>query len=268
MRVSGLGAKTTLTISRKMGDAYLRMGNGCLAEHLGRYVTLTEQEKTALDRLTVGEHSYRRGNVIRPEHGAPGDILVVQSGWLFSSALLEDGRRQIVRLHFLGDLLGLDALAFAEAPDAICALTDCSVCVIDRAAFGQLFADHPRLGALLYAVQQVDRITLVERLVSLGRSSAKSRVAALLMWVIERLRFAGTPTSEGIALPLTQEEIGDLTGLTAVHVNRTMRALVEDGLLSRSGQMLRILDDDRMMRLANHNHRKTVIDRNWLPGGR
>jgi CRP-like cAMP-binding protein len=244
------------------------MGDGCLAEHLGRYMTLTEKEKSALDRLNVGENSYRRGAVVRPEHGAPGDIVVVRSGWLFSSALLEDGRRQIVSLHFQGDLIGLDGLAFAEAPDTISALTDATVCVIDRIALGQLFVDHPRLGALLYAVQQVDHVTLAERLVSLGRSSAKSRVAALLMWLAERLRFADVPTADGFALPLTQEEIGDLTGLTAVHVNRTMRALVEQKLISRSGQMLRILDEDRMLRLANHSRRKKVIDRSWLPGER
>jgi len=241
------------------------MGTACLVETLGHYISLSPAERAALDGLAAGTRQYRRGAVIRPEHGPTGDIFVVKSGWLFSSAMLEDGRRQIVRLHFRGDLLGLDSLAFDEAPDAITALTDAHICAIDRSKFGLLFADHPSLGALLFAAQQVDRVALTDRLVSLGRSSARGRVAALLLWIARRLRFAGLPVDQGFALPLTQEEIGDLTGLTAVHVNRTMRVLGEQGLIARAGSNLRILDHDRLARLANHTPRREAIDQSWLP---
>lgn len=241
------------------------MGECCLAEHLGRYVNLSGPERAALSGLIVGERKYRRGTIVRPEHGQNGDIFVVENGWLFSSALLEDGRRQIVRLHFRGDMLGLDSLAFEEATDAVSALTDADVCLIDRARLGALFAEQPRLGALLFAVQQVDRVALTDRLVSLGRNSARGRVAALLLWIVNRLSFAGHPVDQGFALPMTQEEIGDLTGLTAVHVNRTMRVLVEQGLIARSGNMLRILNLERLARIANHNPRREAIDESWLP---
>jgi CRP/FNR family transcriptional regulator, anaerobic regulatory protein len=240
----------------------------CLAEYLGRYIELSELERVALDGIVTGARHYRRGAVVRAEHGAPGDVMVVLGGWLFSSALLEDGRRQIVRLHFRGDLLGLDGLAFAEAPDTITALTDADVCVVDSAALGRVFADHPRIGALLFAAQQIERVTLTERLVSLGRASAKGRVAALLMWVASRMRAADMPVDDGFILPLTQEEIGDLTGLTAVHVNRTLRALAEQGLITRTGGVLRIPDVARLARLANHTPRRETIDLGWLPPAR
>jgi len=241
------------------------MGETCLAEHLGRYVELSTRERDALEGLTAGGRTCRRGTIIRPEHGPHGEIFVIVSGWIYSSALLEDGRRQIVRLHFRGDLLGLDSLAFPEAPDAISALTDAEICLIDRARLGVLFAEHPRLAALLFAVQQVDRVSLTDRLVSLGRNSARGRVAALLLQIANRMRFADLPVDAGFALPLTQEEIGDLTGLTAVHVNRTMRVLSEQGLIGRSGNVLRILQPDRLARVANYNRRDATIDLAWLP---
>lgn len=244
------------------------MGETCLAEHIGRYVELSVQERQALHGLTADGGHFRRGTIIRPEHAPTGDIYVVQSGWIHCSAMLEDGRRQIVRLHFQGDLLGLDSLAFGEAPDALSALTDAEVCLIDRARLGALFADHPRLGAVLLAIQQVDRVTLTDRLVSLGRNSARGRVAALLLWIASRLRFANLAVDDGFALPLTQEEIGDLTGLTAVHVNRTMRVLGEQGLIARSGNQLRILQPQRLARVANHNDRRERIDQSWLPASR
>jgi CRP-like cAMP-binding protein len=114
-------------------------------------------------------------------------------------------------------------------------------------------------------VQQVDQVILTDRLVSLGRNSARGRVAALLLLIAGRMRFAKLPMDEGFALPLTQEEIGDLTGLTAVHVNRTMRVLSEQGLISRNGNVLRILQPDRLARMANYNRRHEMIDASWLP---
>ena len=241
------------------------MGESCLAEHLGHYVKLSPQEREALAGLTAGSRPVRRGVMIRPEHGPNSEIFVVVSGWLYTSAMLEDGRRQIVRLHFRGDLLGLDSLAFPEAPDSITALTDSEICLISRAALGTLFAEHPRLGALLFAIRQVDRVGLTDRLVSLGRNSARGRIAALLLHIANRLRVAQLPVENGFALPLTQEEIGDLTGLTAVHVNRTMRVLSEQGLIGRSNGMLRILQPERLARVANYNPRRPVIDEAWLP---
>jgi CRP-like cAMP-binding protein len=241
------------------------MGETCLAEHLGQYVELSTREWEALEGLAAGRRTYRRGTIIRAEHGSNGEIFVVVSGWIHSFALLEDGRRQIERLHFRGDLLGLDSLAFPESPGAIGALTDAEVCLIDRARLGALFVEHPRLGALLFAAQQVDRVTLTDRLVSLGRNSARGRVAALLLWIASRLHFASPTVDHGFTLPLTQEEIGDLTGLTAVHVNRTMRVLSEQGLIGRAGNVLRILDPDRLARVANYNRRKETIDLTWLP---
>ena len=78
------------------------------------------------------------------------------------------------------------------------------------------------------------------------------------------MRRLGTPYHEPIHLPLTQEEIGDATGLTAVHVNRMMRGIVEDGLIERNGNSIRLLDDKRLSSEANFIDR-TGIETGWLP---
>lgn len=235
-----------------------------LAEHLGRFCILTADERAALDGIYAGDRTYRKGTIIRAERATAGEMFVVQRGWLFSAMLLEDGRRQIIRFHLRGDLLGGDSLAFAEAPDAIVALTDCEVQLIDKGRFRRLFADQPRLAALLFAMVQVDCVMLTDRLTSLGRSSAKGRVAALLLWIANRAKVADPAGGDSIAVPMTQEEIGDATGLTAVHVNRTMRALVEQGLIARSSGSIRILDAARLTRVANHVGRKERLDPSWF----
>lgn len=196
-----------------------------MAEHLGRYCPLTEAERDVLASLRAGVRQYRRGEIVRREGDRADEMFVVQRGWLFCSAVLEDGRRQIIRFHFRGDMLGQDSLGFAVAPESITALTDAELCLLDLARFPQIFVDHPRLAALLHAHEQIERIMLTDRLISLGRSSARGRVAALLLWIMTRLRLVDPALGDSFVLPMTQEEVGDATGLTGVHVNRTLRAL-------------------------------------------
>ncbi len=138
--------------------------------------------------------------------------------------------------------------------------------LIDPAAFGRLFAGEPRLAALLYVEAQAERIALSDRLTSLGRHSARGRVAALLLWIADRLRAVDPAMGNSFTLPMTQEEIGDATGLTGVHVNRTLRALEDDGLIARTRTSLELRDPGQLARLA---HRPVRIERvlpGWLPG--
>ena len=89
-------------------------------------------------------------------------------------------------------------------------------------------------------------------------------VASLLCEIHGRLRLLGLAEGGAIQLPLTQEDIGDATGLTAVHVNRMMRGLVEDGVIERSGNMLTVLDTKRLCAEASFNDR-LELETGWLP---
>ncbi len=208
----------------------------CLAERLSRYITLSAAERAALDAIEESERRYRRGAVVIRENEGPRELYVVRAGWLHSSAVLGNGSRQILRFHFAGDILGLPLLAFADPPETVTAVTEVVLAPFARDKLTHLFADHPRLAALLLGLVMADRVALGDRLASVGRTSARARVGALICELHARLRRLGCLDGSGaFQLPLTQEEIGDATGLTAVHVNRMMRALADDGIIARNG---------------------------------
>jgi CRP/FNR family transcriptional regulator len=244
------------------------LGGSCLAERLRHHVRLSDAETLALDRLEDAERSYRRGAVIISENEAPREMFVVRSGWLHSSAVLGNGSRQIMRFHFSGDLIGLPLLAFADSPETVTAVTDAALCPFSRERLAQLIGDHPRLGALLLGISVADRVTLADRLASIGRTSARARVGALLCEIFARMRRLGAlDGGAGIQLPLTQEDIGDATGLTAVHVNRMMRGLAEDGIIERRGGQLHLRNENRLVSESNFTDR-TEIETGWLPPAR
>lgn len=240
------------------------MGGSCLAERLSHYVRLSSGEQAALDRLEEQDRSYRRGTVIISESDGSRDLFIVRDGWLHSSVVLGNGSRQIMRFHFQGDILGLPLIAFSDSPETVTAVTDVTLCPFSRERLAALIADHPRLAALILSLTVAERVSLADRLASIGRTSARARVSSLLCDIYRRMRMLGLADGGALHLPLTQEEIGDATGLTAVHVNRMMRGLAENGIIERSGSHLRVLDEEGLCAEANFIDR-TGQETGWLP---
>jgi CRP-like cAMP-binding protein len=225
---------------------------------------LSDSERQSLDSLEEQDRICRRGAVVIRENERSRELFIVRSGWLHSSAVLGNGSRQIMRFHFQGDILGLPLLAFSESPETVTAVTDATLCPFSRERLAQLIADHPRLGALILGLSIAERVSLADRLASIGRTSARARVGSLICELFARMRRLGAAGGEGIQLPLTQEEIGDATGLTAVHVNRMMRGLADDGIIERSGSQLRLLDEAGLIAESNFVDR-SGLDTGWLP---
>lgn len=89
-----------------------------------------------------------------------------------------------------------------------------------------------------------------EHLVGVGRRSAYERVAHLLLEFLFRLRQAGLADECSYQLPMTQVLMADSLGLSVPHVNRTLRRLREDGLISLKRARLTCLDVAALSRLA------------------
>jgi len=241
----------------------------CLAERLSHYVRLTEAESLSLTQLEDQERTLRRGAIVIRENEGPRELFIVRSGWLHSSGVLGNGSRQILRFHFQGDILGLPLLAFGDSPETVTAVTDVVLSPFSREKLGQMIGDHPRLGALILGISVAERVAIADRLASIGRTSARARVGSLICEIVARMRRLGAVRDgEFIQLPLTQEDIGDATGLTSVHVNRMMRALVDDRIIERNGgNQIRLIAEDRLIADSNFIDR-TGLETGWLPAAR
>ena len=244
------------------------MSGSCFAERLGDLVTLTPAERAALERIEERERPVRRGASIQRENDRAGDMFVVRKGMLMSSMLLDDGSRQILRFLFPGDMIALSSLVYRETPETLTALSDAIVAPFERSALSEIMAAHPRLAALLVVYSQIERAALTDRLAALGRTSAKARVAAVLIDMRNRLRAMDKTITDSFTLGLTQEEIGDATGLTAVHVNRMLRQIEEEGLIARDNGRVTFTNERALLRAANYVDRYQGLDLSWLPPAR
>ncbi|AQR74136.1 transcriptional regulator [Sphingomonas sp. LM7] len=241
------------------------MSGSCFADILSGLVDLTGGESAALEKLEERQRHVRRGAVLLRENEACTELFILRKGLMMSYVLLDDGSRQILRFLFPGDMLGISSAIYKEAPETLAALSDCVVSPFDRTALSEIMSQHPRLSALILVYCQIERVALTDRLAALGRTSAKARVAALLLELRNRLRATDKTIANVFALGLTQEEVGDATGLTAVHVNRMLRQLEEDGLIAREGGRVTLRDERALIGAANFVNRYVGLDLSWLP---
>lgn len=244
------------------------MSGSCFADVLGELVELTPAERSALGKLEERQRNVRRGAVLLRENERGNELFILRKGLMMSYVLLDDGSRQILRFLFPGDMLGISSMVYRESPETLSALSDCIVCPFEHGSFSELGETHPRLAALILVFSQIERVALTDRLAALGRTSAKARIAALLLDLRNRLRSTDKSIDKIFALGLTQEEIGDATGLTAVHVNRMLRQLEEEGLISRGSGRVTLRDERALARAANYVNRYEGLDLSWLPAPR
>lgn len=244
------------------------MPASCFADRLSDLIELSPAERATLDRLEDRERYLKRGAILLRENDPSHELFVLRSGMMMSYVLLDNGSRQILRFLFPGDMLAVSSLVYREAPENIAALTDCTVCPFDKAALKELVIKHPRLAALMVVYNQIERMTLTDRLAALGRTPAKARVAAILLEMRNRHRMLDRSIGRSFLLGLTQEEIGDATGLTSVHVNRMFRQLEEDKLIVRENGRVTIVDERALARSANFVDRYANLDLSWLPPAR
>lgn len=236
-----------------------------LADQIGGFLALSDAERDALARAGERERTVRRGATLVRENDRSTDLIVVRRGMLMSYVLLDDGSRQILRFAFPGDLLAGTALAYGKATETVMALADSQVSLMERGQLADLAAAHPRLVLAIAAIDQAERAALTDRVAAVGRTSAKARIAAVLLDIRDRLRRLDPAIGDSFAPGLTQEEIGDATGLTAVHVNRMLRQLEDEGLIARAAGRVTLLNEAALQRAANHVDRLAALDLSWLP---
>lgn len=164
--------------------------------------------------------------------------------------LFEDGRRQILRFAFPGDILAFPGWDPALAEYTVEALVPSSVCSLSLASLAVASSSSPALALSLAArlVRELDASWTL--LAALGRQSARERLAMLLLTLHRKAQAAEPVPTRFSRLPLNLVLLADATGLTPVHVCRTLKSMRLDGLLEWNKGRLSILDPGRLAEIA------------------
>jgi CRP-like cAMP-binding protein len=225
-----------------------------------RWTPLDDGDRAAVGALPhklrqLGPTKYvvREGD--RSEHSC-----LLLSGFAFRSKIVGDGGRQIVAIHMPGDMVDLQNSVLGIADHSVQALTAIEVALIPREAILAIAADRPAVGRAMWHDTLVDGSVQREWTANVGRRDAHSRTAHLLCEFALRLHIAGLGRLSDYELPMTQEQLADTLGLTPVHVNRTLKALEAEGLISRTMRAVRIEDWQKLADAGDFNTTYLHVD--------
>ena len=176
----------------------------------------------------------------------PSDVHLVLDGFAHRYKMMPEGNRQILAVLVPGDFCDLHVAVLREMDHSIGALTDCTVVDIPVSTICAVTEHHPRITRALWWATLVDEGVLRAWLANIGQREAPERMAHFFCEMLVRLGWIGMTEADAFDLPLTQDELGDVLGMTSVHANRTLRDLREAQLITLQRRRLTILNVDRL----------------------
>lgn len=202
------------------------------------------------------------GEAIAPGRNEPDRYCVVRSGWIGLFSNRQDGSRQMLRVVLPGEAFWLRANHHDQAIQTAEALTPASCCWLSQAEIEAISRSDLSYMANYVAGLERELALTQDSMTNLGRRDAAVQVTQFLVSLA--MRATGKDileTQEPCRIPLTQRTIGEALGLTQVHVNRTIRHLRFEGLLTYQGGVLIALDPGRISDLIDLTSEKRAL---WL----
>jgi len=218
-----------------------------LVEKLLYRSDLSDGDRAAVMALPFTVRTLERHQFIVRERELATHSCVMLSGFSIRSKLVATGHRQILAIHMKGEIVDLQNSLLKVADHSVQMLTSGQVALIPGEEVIRLTEDRPKVAQAMWIDTLVDASIFREWIANVGRRDARTRIAHVLCEFAVRLRLAGLGRDTDYELPMTQEQLADTTGLTSVHVNRTLKMLEKDGLIGRPNPRLIAIGDWRKL---------------------
>ena len=224
-----------------------------LVRRWSKFAELGEADRQAILALPYRLKEVGRDQHLVREGEEPQNCCLILQGFAFRHKVTRDGARQIISIHLPGEFIDLQNSLLGVADHNVQTLTRAEVALVPRTEIQDLMENHRGAARAMWIDTLIDSSIFREWVVNVGRRDAQTRVAHLLCELLLRMETAGLSREHGYELPLTQAQLADATGLTPVHVNRVLKALREQGLISLEARSLRILDLERLQGVGDFN---------------
>ena len=203
---------------------------------------VSDEERRAIVTLPMTVRDVREDHDIVRDHDRPSQCCLIIEGFACRYKVLPGGKRQIYSFHIPGDIPDLQSIHLEVMDHNLGTLVPCKVGFIQHETLRKFVRAYPRIGDIFWRDTLIDAAVFREWMANVARREAYARVAHILCELYVRLRAVGLTNGQAYSLPITQAELADATGMSTVHVNRSLQKLRGDGLI-RSGKRSVIIED-------------------------
>lgn len=222
---------------------------------------LSAEEEAALRAMPAGVRDVPADKTIIRAGEVLNESTLLIDGLMCRYKDLRNGSRQISELHIAGDFVDLHSFTLKKLDHSIMTLTPCRIAQVPHERLKAITEQLPHLTRVLWFATNLDAAIHREWVLSLGRRTAQARIAHLFCELYVRLQIVGLNDGFTYRLGLTQVDLAECLGLTSIHVNRTLKALREIGLVEFRGAMVTIHDWDGLVRMAEFDPDYLSVER-------
>jgi CRP-like cAMP-binding protein len=213
-----------------------------LVRKLDHIFPLTSEEKALLDSVCTRTLDFEANEHLVLDGDRPTDCNLLLHGMTCRNHVTAGGKRQIFSFHIPGDIFDAQSFLLQKMDHTVTALTACTVALIPHSKMVEITERYPRIARAIWKDTLVDAAVFREWIMNVGQRNAHQRLAHLMCELYVRHDVMGLAEGLSIPWPITQQDFGDATGLSSVHVNRTLMDIRGKGLITLTKSRLTIHD--------------------------
>ena len=195
--------------------------------------TLTHEERKALEALPEEIATYETSSRIVKAGSACNRSTLLIEGFIIRGLERRNGegeKRSALSLHVPGDFVDLHCFALKRLDHNVDTVGPAKIAYIPHEKLRDVLKEKPHLARLLWSSTLLDAAMHRQWIMKLEQLTTPRRIAHIFAEMWRRLDMVGLARRDGFETPLTQADLADMSGSTAVHANRALRELRERGL--------------------------------------
>lgn len=232
-----------------------------IVEKIGERARIPDKAIEAILQMPYVDKQLDPGSFFVREGAFSDKFAVLASGLIVYQKTSRDGDRQILSIKMPEDMLGLESLYLDTLDYNIQALTQCKTVIVQSDMLKSISDEFVVVRHAISRIMLTEASILRELILNIGRRDARARLAHFLCEFAVRTGGIDKINDRSFELPLTQEQLGDALGLTAVHINRTLQLLTRDNLIARDGKSICFVDWDRLQNIADFSTRYLHLEK-------
>ncbi len=206
---------------------------------------LTEEEKELIEKSQVTV-VYKKGEIISKQGSFASHIMFLEEG-LVKVYLEGNPRNLVLTITPSNHLLGLPSIYEGNNIFlySVSTYIDSTVKLIDINIFKQLIHQNANFASQIINILNENTAQTYGRFFSLTRKQLHGRLADILLCLSQRIF-----KSQAFDLPLSRNDLGELTSMSTESVIRIMKEFKDDHLIKVSGKRIEIVNYEKMQKIS------------------
>ena len=218
----------------------------CIVKQFNSLKVLTKDELFRISNCKTTK-TIRRGDVIFSEGDKINGVYCVKDGVCKLSKLSENGKDQIVKLYFKGDLLGQRSILGEETTNLTAtALSDMEVCYIPKSEIMTDLEKNPNFSLDVLKQMAKDLRDSDNTIVNMAQKSVKRRLAETLIYIYTNF---GVDKDYYLNVVLSREDYANIVGTATESAIRILSQFKNEGLISTLGKQIKIENLEALKRI-------------------